>query len=269
MTNIHTLIIPDIHGRTYWKDTLNKFNKKDYPNLPIVFLGDYLDPYTDIEGITRLQAIDNFKEIIETVKNDNRVHLLIGNHDMHYWYDDDHKSRVDLENYNIIKDIFLKNLTLFNIAYEEIINNQRYLYTHAGVTNYWLNHLHFVGKNVPRIHKKLKEDRIEFCKMLENMTPTANELNKMKLDFQGQALLWAASFLRGGDDDCGSCLWADFEEWVYENSNIPGIWQIFGHTWCAGGFDEGIIDKEKQIAMLDSRCAWIITNDGEIKKAAI
>ena len=48
------------------------------------------------------------------------------------------------------------------------------------------------------------------------MTLSARKLNKMKLDFQGQANLWMCSWLRGGDSDSGSCIWADFEEWSYE-----------------------------------------------------
>jgi hypothetical protein len=261
--NIHTLILPDIHGRSFWKEAIQKFPINDYPNLNIVFLGDYLDPY-EFEGITRKQAIENFKEILKVAKEDNRIHLLIGNHDMHYWFDAQHKSRIDTnpKNFKIIKDLFLQNFTLFNIAYEETINNERYLYTHAGVTSYWLSHLHFVGKNCLG---RFKENRHEFCNMLMNMTPTADELNKMKLDFQGQSLLWAASWIRGGDDNCGSCLWADYEEWTFEDSNI-GFWQIFGHTLCAYGFDEGCVDKEKKIAMLDSRQAWVLTNDNEILK---
>lgn len=265
MKNIHTLILPDIHGRNFWKSAIEMFPKDQYPNLNIVFLGDYLDPY-DFEGISRLDAIENFKEIIKKAKSDERIHLLIGNHDMHYWYDARHKSRVDVENYNTIKDIFLKDFTLFNIAYEENINNERYLYTHAGVTNWWYKHLQFVGENSPKVNKNLKEDRIEFCKMIKNITPTAEELNKMKLDFQGQALLWCASWIRGGDDNCGSCIWADFEEWCYEGSNIPGLWQIFAHTLAAFGFDEGYVDKEHKIAMLDSRQAWVIDNQGNIIK---
>ena len=33
------LIIPDVHGRDFWKDAANRFPGN------IVFLGDYLDPY--------------------------------------------------------------------------------------------------------------------------------------------------------------------------------------------------------------------------------
>lgn len=269
MNNIHTLVIPDIHGRTFWKEAINKFPKDIYPELPIIFLGDYLDPY-DFEGITRKQAIENFKEIIDVAKNDNRIHLLIGNHDMHYWYDAYHKSRIDPNKHNceIIKDLFLKNFTLFNIAYEEIINNEKYLYTHAGMTSFWLKHLQLIGGFSLKTNiGKLSDEQKPFCEMLKNMIPDADKLNKMKLNFQGQANLWMASYVRGGDDNCGSCIWADLEEWSYENSPIEGIWQIFGHTLIGGGdLDKGIINKEKKFAMLDARQAWVITDDGEILK---
>jgi predicted phosphodiesterase len=55
-----TLIIPDVHGRTFWKKAIEKH--KDEVNK-IIFLGDYLDPYP-WEGITRKEAIRNFQEII-------------------------------------------------------------------------------------------------------------------------------------------------------------------------------------------------------------
>ena len=277
--HIHTLVIPDVHGRSFWKSAIEQFPKKEFPKLRIVFLGDYLDPY-DFEGITRKQAIDNFQDIIDTSKKDKRIRLLFGNHDMHYWYDAEYKSRVDSKNYNIIKDKFLQNFTLFNLAYEEKIDGVKYLYTHAGVTSFWLDHLHFVGQNCLNRNKeyrydlkgnqikKLPDERIPFCRMLKNMTLSARKLNKMKLDFQGQANIWMCSWLRGGDSDCGSCIWADFQERSYKNSapDTKGIWQIFGHSLVAGGLDEGVIDHQKRIAMLDARQAWVIDYEGEIKK---
>ena len=47
------LIFPDIHGRQFWKDAINKFPKDQYQNLKIIFLGDYLDPYVDYDGISK------------------------------------------------------------------------------------------------------------------------------------------------------------------------------------------------------------------------
>ena len=278
MKNIHTLLIPDVHGRIFWKEALEKYNKKDYPNLIIVFLGDYVDPY-EFEGVTRQDAIDNFKEIIEVAKSDNRVHLLIGNHDMHYWYDAEYKSRVDYKNYDIIKDIFLHNFTLFNIAYEEIINGKKYLYTHAGVSSFWLQHLQFIGKlsvqnnkeyridNLGNKIKKLSDDQLPFAQMLETMTPDADKLNKMKNNFQGQANLWMASYARGGDNSCGSCIWEDWSEWQYKGMEIKGIWQIFGHSrWSKKDPEEADINKRRHLACIDTASAWTITDKGTLSK---
>lgn len=278
MKNIHTLLIPDIHGRVFWKEALEKYNKEDYPNLTIVFLGDYVDPYNH-EGVSRQDAIDNFQEIIDVAKSDNRIHLLIGNHDMHYWYDAKYKSRVDSKNYNKIKDMFLQNFTLFNIAYEEIINGKKYLYTHAGVSSFWLKHLQFIGKlsvqnnkeyridQFGKKVKKLSDEQLPFAQMLETMTPDAEKLNKMKLNFQGQANLWMASYARGGDNSCGSCIWEDWSEFKYKEMEIKGLWQIFGHSrWSKPDPEDVDIDRRRHIACIDTASAWTITDKGTLSK---
>lgn len=72
------LIIGDVHGRTFWKKALNIIDEMD----KVVFLGDYLDPYF-YEGISIVEALSNFKEIIEFKHNYyDKVILLIGNHKM-------------------------------------------------------------------------------------------------------------------------------------------------------------------------------------------
>ena len=72
------LVCGDIHGRRFWKKPCE--NIEDYDK--VIFLGDYLDPY-DFEGITVIDAIKNFEEIIEFKKNNvDKVILLLGNHDM-------------------------------------------------------------------------------------------------------------------------------------------------------------------------------------------
>ena len=75
---MNILVIPDVHGRPFWKDAVEK-HSEDCEK--IVFLGDYLDPYP-WEWITRKMTIENFKEIIKYKKdNQEKVVLLLGNHD--------------------------------------------------------------------------------------------------------------------------------------------------------------------------------------------
>ena len=73
------LILPDIHGRTFWKDAV-----EHEQFATIIFLGDYLDPYPS-EGINDEQALANFMEIIDYGMSHDNVVLLLGNHDMHYY----------------------------------------------------------------------------------------------------------------------------------------------------------------------------------------
>lgn len=46
------IIIPDVHGRKFWRSALSWVE-----TTPIVFLGDYLDPYRD-EGIDSEEAYE-------------------------------------------------------------------------------------------------------------------------------------------------------------------------------------------------------------------
>ena len=265
--NINVLVIPDIHGRKFWKNDIDKFPKEEYHDLDIVFLGDYVDPYKH-EGITREEAIDNFKEILDYTNNDNRIHLLIGNHDMHYWYNAPYKSRVDIENYNKIQEMFLQNFTLFNVAFDKTIDNKFFLFTHAGVSKPWLDHLHNIGKfSLETKFGKITDEQKEYCKFLQNIKPYAKDLNKLKDNFQGQANLWMASYARGGDYPNGSCIWEDLSEWQFNGMEIPDIWQVFGHSrWSKSDPDNAYINKERKFACVDTASSWIIDNDGNIIK---
>lgn len=92
------LIVPDVHGRTFWKPAL------DYPGQ-IIFLGDYLDPYPS-EGITADEACRNFLEIVNfKEKNPDRVTLLLGNHELHYFDHQYECTRFSARHYVAVHDI--------------------------------------------------------------------------------------------------------------------------------------------------------------------
>ena len=52
------IIIPDVHGRTFWKDAI----KERQEGEKVIFLGDYHDPYRN-EGITTEESFVNFEEL--------------------------------------------------------------------------------------------------------------------------------------------------------------------------------------------------------------
>ena len=84
------LVIPDVHGREFWRKA------KDFKGN-IVFLGDYLDPYPS-EHIDMEKAMTEFLDIMDWAKKNEKVHLLLGNHDWHYIYPDFNSTRKDFMN---------------------------------------------------------------------------------------------------------------------------------------------------------------------------
>ena len=204
------LIIPDVHGRTFWKEAVSK-----YPDIPIVFLGDYIDPY-DWEGITPSEALENFKEIIKFKKeNTDQVTLLVGNHELHYFDQFHDFSRKDTINEQIIHDLLYENLSLFNIATLCTCNKKEYLFSHAGVLQLWWE------KHFPNI----TPDAVTVC----------NTLNEQILDAESFSIfvdkaMMDVSMIRGGEDEAGSCVWADVSEHNKKIAFPSGVYQIFGHT---------------------------------------
>lgn len=184
------LIVPDVHGRTFWQEAKRLISEVDR----VIFLGDYLDPYPH-EYITREQAIEQFKEIIQFKKDNlNKVILLLGNHDCAYCYNFGSASRYDYENEEEIKQLFKNNMDLFRLYYF----SDFCLFSHAGVTNDWLKNS--IKTNIDGFLDKTLKEIIPY--------------------------LWEVSFMRGGWTDTGSLIWSD----VREGDREETFYQVFGHT---------------------------------------
>ena len=77
MTDI--LIIPDVHGRSFWKESCNNWQGK------IIFLGDYHDPYGEYvdEEPDKIESLTNLRELaafVENRRHTSGVICLLGNH---------------------------------------------------------------------------------------------------------------------------------------------------------------------------------------------
>jgi predicted phosphodiesterase len=229
-----TLIIPDVHGRVFWKEAIEKH--KDKVNK-IIFLGDYLDPYP-WEGITRKEAIRNFQEIINfKIENKDKVILLLGNHD--FPYIDKHKfysrCRYDSSNSYHIEEIFNSHKSLFQLAYEETIGEKHILFTHAGLQKGWYEN-----------HKKLIGEL------------TVDGLNHLQDISSGIVALCEATRIRGGWERYASIVWNDVTETPKSiNDELPWNYQVFGHSQQE---EHPIITDE--FACLDCRKAFIINDEG-------
>lgn len=234
------LIIPDVHGRTFWRDAV-----RSYPELPIIFLGDYIDPYTMYDGIMPDDALEEFVEILEFKKqNMDRVTLLLGNHDVHYICTSLRCSRKDYVNQSRIEKLYLENMELFELAHSVRTETMSYLLTHAGVLNGWLeNHL-------PEADSSDAEGLTAILNNTLCDLPTFRRFAAMSL--------WEIPTSRFGDAWYGSPIWADEAEHSMEENPLSGIYQIFGHTATGG---EPII--EKHYADLDCGSKAFVLNEDD------
>ena len=76
------LILGDIHGRTIWKDII----EKESPDK-VIFLGDYVSTHDNISSETQIANLNDILDYKEA--NSSKVILLRGNHDIqhlgYYW----------------------------------------------------------------------------------------------------------------------------------------------------------------------------------------
>lgn len=215
------LVIPDVHGRTFWKEAV----EKEIENVDkVIFLGDYIDPYP-YEGISPEEAIEVFKEILELKKeNQDKVILLIGNHDWHYMSIDVIPcSRYDRFNSKEIRKYYKDNQDLFNLLYK----SGKSLFSHAGVMREWLK---------------------EYCGC-ENIDELLGNEKKAYNN------LWVVPMRRGGLEYFGSCIWNDIRDFSNE---LPGVFQIFGHTQLT----DSLIEKD--FACLDCRKVFVVDTEKEV-----
>lgn len=274
MNNIKVIVFPDIHGRTFWKDALKKYPEDIYPDIQIIFLGDYLDPYTSYDGISKADAFVNFEEILDL--KDKRVQLLIGNHDWHYFVNLD-TCRMDMARYKDIGHMFIENMNRFRIHKVIEINRTKFLFTHAGITQKYLDSVASLAEDAYDMMMKrgIKNYNDKDLKWIEEMS-IINETHNFEL-FEKCLQNYDQSFYsaplsmvsreRGGLNPYGSPIWADVHEHIW-NEDLKDYYQVFGHTitFPTGPKDYAISYEGHNWAMIDSSQAFIIDDKGEIKK---
>lgn len=235
---IKAIIIPDVHGRKFWKDAIPFIEK----GVKTIFLGDYIDPYPH-EGISKKEAIDNFDEIIKTADENKNIILLIGNHDTTYLYPEARicDCRADKKNFDLIKEMF----NYIKPRLKLIVKVGDIMISHAGLHNEW----------VKRIKPLLKE-WYPYKSLIESLNTLVHETDINRLN-----ILSDISEYRGGSELAGSCVWADIREFANENHQYR---QIVGHTMCS----KPVILKNERIIDIDcQKCFYIdINNDLRILK---
>lgn len=237
--NIQILIVPDVHGRSFWKAAIPYIEA----GIETVFLGDYHDPYSD-EGICAEESLKNFEKIVSLAKSHPNVHLLLGNHDCGYLMDNDFcECRHDYSNHDTLHRLFTDTDNLFRFAHETTINGKRFLFTHAGVNTKWAKMFHqFLGDT----------DSAPSAEMLNTAFDGDRDLLYRALDVFSKERGWSRY-------DFGSIVWGDIRDFLIDGSQYKDVIQITGHTQLNQPVDLG------NIMCIDTHECFYIDKDGQVR----
>lgn len=226
------IAIGDLHGKTIWKDIIEK-ESFDI----VVFIGDYFDCF---EKITPIEQLQNFKEIIEFKEsNPDKVKVLIGNHDFQYIW-------TISERYSGFQDI---GNVLFGPDIDDAIKNDLLqacfihddiIFSHAGFATDWCENI--LGNKTPGnndLFETLVNDMLKFQPSVFGFTPCG------------------FAYSPYGDDETQTPIW--IRPRALKRNRIPNYRQVVGHT------AKDRIDLNAEIIVidvLDKVNEYLIVNDG-------
>lgn len=127
------LVLGDIHGRTIWKDIIEKENPDK-----VIFLGDYVSTH---DNISSTQQINNLEEILTYKENNpDKVILLRGNHCVqhlgYYWAE---CSGWDPKIWQYMSESNFKERFLKLTQWIYIDENLKTIFSHAGISDVWMD----------------------------------------------------------------------------------------------------------------------------------
>lgn len=127
------LILGDIHGRTIWKDII----EKESPDK-VIFLGDYVSTHDNISSETQIANLNNILDYKEA--NSSKVILLRGNHDIqhlgYYWAE---CSGLDPKVWQHMSESNFKERFLKLTQWVHIDDDLKVIFSHAGISDVWTN----------------------------------------------------------------------------------------------------------------------------------
>ena len=246
-TSIKYLILPDIHGRDFWREPVMETLKNT--DAHIIYLGDFHDPYPQEFNYSDdylQKSVDQFKEIIELKKqNPGRMTLLIGNHDCGYAIGDDIcSSRMDRMHRHELENLFQENRELFQLAEECDIAGKHFVFSHAGILKGWADLCW--GK------EEVSKESFNVVDHLNNAWLTSNYGILDHLGDYDQYRGW-------GGYQYGSPVWSDIRSWVRVTPDETFGFNIVGHTQLQRQL---ILDT---IADLDCRKAFYLDDQGVLR----
>lgn len=143
------IAIGDTHGRSVWREIVAKEKDADR----IIFIGDYFDTFNpELRGKVEME---NFKNIVTFARaNPGRVVLLMGNHDFHYLYSaQEQYSGYNKEFAPHFRQLLEEASDIMKMCHIE----EGYMFTHAGVTDKWLEDNNCKSEDINELFKTKPE----------------------------------------------------------------------------------------------------------------
>ena len=165
------LVIPDIHGN-YTAALQNIKDHKDEVDK-VVVLGDYVDDFD--EALNGQPMVDGFNQLVEFKdKEPEKFEFLFGNHCLSYLAQTRNGECVSGHHYeyaDIYKKMFVDNIDKFNIIYKV----DDILFSHAGVSQQWLQHVKYYA-NKDHEFDKVPQELMDRYKDLDYKSHNINEI---------------------------------------------------------------------------------------------
>lgn len=231
------IAVGDIHGRDNWKFKLfgssyefEQWARDIVPNgigdlmadqYPfneydtIIFIGDYVDSFT-VSNVIMKKNLEDLMLFKNTYPD--KVVLLLGNHDVQYIVDHHTCSGYRPEMRFDFNQIYKANINNFKIAHVLPTPGGPTLFTHAGVTNEWLEELRESFRNTPSHKRELFAEWAE--SPVEDILNAAWDFNMPEL--------YNVDRESGGSSKWAGCLWV--RPGKLKACGLDGYDQVVGHT---------------------------------------
>ena len=200
------LFVGDVHNKLYIFDDIERLDK-EYEFDKIIFMGDYVDDW-------KTNNYDSQQTLLDVLalkkSNPDKYVLLIGNHEISYLGHPCSGHKYEQE--YLVRDLLKDNIKYFDLFTTVECGKRKYVCTHAGITNSFINNVLVGEKNWEYILNDFNKD-----------------FNKGLVNPSAIAYLSICSGFRGGSSDFSSFVWCDSRELL--NCKDPIIpYQIVGHT---------------------------------------
>lgn len=219
-------VIGDIHGTTKFLECYKNIQEIDSDVDKIIVLGDWFDPYVDID----LEVmIERYNEFVKIWKSDDRIISILGNHDIAGYIINDNTNRT----YKGVSRQKIENVIKTNLS-ESYLTYKigDYMFSHAGVSQEWLNDiLQYSSCNYV--------DDIMNCKKGWNEYELSDICTFYPFDFGGY-----------GNNIHQSCVWIRPQS-LY-NCAIDGYHQVVAHTR---------VEEITKVSLKHGKDLWIVDDD--------